>query len=194
MTLPAKNRKKIITAGAISILTGAIIALIINRKEIMKAIVNTWDKYTNYRLNKLHPAIREAASQFIAECEKHGIYLRITSDGHLRTFEEQNELYAKGRTKPGKKVTWVTAGNSYHNYGLALDVVEMVDGKPIWNNPRWPQIAAIGAKYGFEWGGNWKTPDKPHFQKTFGYKTSDLLAIYNAGQRDENGYVKINAA
>jgi peptidoglycan L-alanyl-D-glutamate endopeptidase CwlK len=189
-----KNAQTYLKVAALSIGAGSLLALIIKRKEIMEAIVNTWDKYTNYRLNKLHPAIREAASQFIAECERNGIYLRITSNGHLRTFEEQNELYAQGRTKPGKKVTWVKAGQSFHNYGLALDVVEIKDGKALWNNTRWLQIAAIAAKHGFEWGGNWKTPDKPHFQMTFGYKTNDLLAIYNAGQRDENGYVKLNAA
>ena len=66
--------------------------------------MNTWDKHTDTRINTLHPLIRNMTSQFINMVSgKHNIKLRITSA--LRTFEEQDELYAQGRTKPGNKVT-----------------------------------------------------------------------------------------
>jgi peptidoglycan L-alanyl-D-glutamate endopeptidase CwlK len=40
-----------------------------------------------------------------------------------RSKKEQNELYAQGRSKPGQVVTNAKAGQSYHNYGLAVDFV-----------------------------------------------------------------------
>jgi peptidoglycan LD-endopeptidase CwlK len=44
----------------------------------------------------------------------------------LRSFEDQDELYAQGRTKPGNIVTNARGGDSLHNYGLAADFV--IDG------------------------------------------------------------------
>ena len=86
---------------------------------------------------------------------------------------EQTELYAKGRTTPGQIVTNAKAGESYHNYGLALDVVEIDDGIAVWDTD-WSGISEIGKRNGFEWGGDWTTPDKPHFQMTSGLSIADL--------------------
>lgn len=38
-----------------------------------------------------------------------------------RLFEEQDALYAQGRTTPGPIVTAASGGLSFHNYGLASD-------------------------------------------------------------------------
>ena len=133
----------------------------------------TWDKVTDVRIAKLHPAIRENAEQFINEVEKIGIKLRVTQG--LRTIQEQNDLYAIGRTIPGKKVTNAVGGKSYHNYGLAIDVCQ-IDGRMADFDPDWLKIVPIAEKYGFAWGGKFKTIiDKPHFEKTFGHSTSDLF-------------------
>ena len=87
---------------------------------------------------------------------------------------------AKGRTTSGGKVTNAKAGQSYHNYGLAIDVVEvspMYGYKKGYPSSRWDKIARIGKSLGLEWGGDWKSfVDKPHFQLNKG-KTSQLLAI-----------------
>ncbi len=145
--------------------------------------MKTWDIYTDRRINTLHPKIRAKTKEFIIRVEKElGIKLRITSG--LRTWEEQTKLYNKGRTSPGKRVTNAKAGQSYHNYGLAFDVVEIKNGKAIWNNPNWQRIAAIGKSLGFEWGGDWKFTDKPHFQMNFGKNHTELAKLYRSGVRD----------
>ena len=64
------------------------------------------------RLEKLHPKIKCKAFDFINEVQKRtGIKLRVVQG--LRTIAEQNKLYAKGRTKPGKIVTKAPGGCSY---------------------------------------------------------------------------------
>jgi peptidoglycan L-alanyl-D-glutamate endopeptidase CwlK len=105
----------------------------------------------------------------------------------LRTNKEQDELYQIGRTKPGKKVTNAKGGQSYHNYGLAFDLVLIIDGKTAsWDTltdfdgdkiSDWMECVRIAEKWGFDWGGLWKFVDAPHFQKTFGKSIHDLLVV-----------------
>lgn len=125
----------------------------------------TWDPKTNDRIKQLDPRIQQAAINFVNDVETElGVRLRVT-DGY-RTDKEQNRLYAQGRTSPGKKVTHAKAGESYHNYRLAFDVVRMKGSQPDWTKIS-PDIAAIGKRYGFAWGGDWKGKknDAPHFEK-----------------------------
>ena len=122
----------------------------------------TWDKITDERILSLDPKIQQSATDFINEVQsKLGIKLRVSQA--FRTFAEQNVLYAQGRTSPGVIVTNAKGGESYHNYKRAIDVVEIREGKAIWDT-KWHEIASIGIKHGFTWGGHWNTPDKPHFQ------------------------------
>jgi peptidoglycan L-alanyl-D-glutamate endopeptidase CwlK len=81
-----------------------------------------------------------------------------------RTQQEQDALYAQGRTKPGKKVTWTR--KSKHIDGKAFDICIMENGKPDWDvsNPDWRKAGEIGIKAGLDWGGLWDKPDFPHFQ------------------------------
>jgi len=178
------------TTRTIVIIVLVIAIIIITAKKLT---MQTWDHYTNDRLKQLHPQIRASVIAFINELDnKHGIKVRITGDGHFRSFEEQDAIYAKGRTAPGKIVTWAKAGQSYHNYGLAIDIVEISGSKALWTNPNWELIGTVGEKHGFEWGGRWtgNKTDRPHFQKTFGHSTSELLARHKAGLFNKNGYLK----
>jgi peptidoglycan L-alanyl-D-glutamate endopeptidase CwlK len=149
----------------------------------------TWDNITDDRIKKLHPKIRKKAENFINNVEKElKIKLRVTQG--LRTVGEQNNLYKKGRTTAGEKVTWVKGGYSFHNYGLAIDIVEIKDGKLNWNL-NWKDVSRIGKQCGFEWGGDWKSfKDKPHFQYRFEYTIKEIKNKYENNKK-ENGYVKI---
>src|SRR6185369_2121751 len=82
----------------------------------------------------LHPAIRQEVWDAIEYLERSIIPEEVAFhvDSTLRTFIEQDALYAKGRTiinpdgaspvKPmGNIVTRAKGGESFHNYGLALD-------------------------------------------------------------------------
>ena len=146
-------------------------------------------------LNDLEPEVKELAERFIAECNRQGIQLLVTST--YRNFAAQNELYAQGRTKPGKKVTNAKPGQSFHNYRLAFDIVPIRNGKPVWgtsgeDGKLWQKIGAIGVSVGLEWAGNWKTfTEFPHFQKLPDGVTSwkKLLAKYPNGLPEKRGII-----
>jgi len=113
----------------------------------------------------------------------------------LRTFEDQDELYAQGRTKPGKIVTNARGGDSWHCYGLAADYVLDGSEKPglqwSWNTATdsdsdghndWQQMGEIAVECGLEWGGHWtRFPDLPHVQQRFGMTLADVKELYRIG-------------
>lgn len=168
------------------------------------------DKISIERIQKLHPLVVQPALDAFAEinCALTGKAICRVQEG-LRTFETQSDYYALGRTKVnpdgkskskpmGNIITNAKAGTSFHQYGLSIDYVLLVDtntdGKfetPKWDangdydgdlKADWNEIANIFIKHGFEWGGNWRTfKDLPHVQMTFGYTWQQLLAKYNAG-------------
>ncbi|MGH1517504.1 M15 family metallopeptidase [Chryseobacterium sp. JK1] len=159
------------------------------------------DSITLQRIEKLHPSVRDEVKKIIAECDEAltgRAKVRITQG--LRTFDEQNELYAQGRTKPGKKVTNAKGGQSIHNYGFAVDICLSIDGKTAnwgttkdWDNDKvadWYECVKIFARHGWDWGGNWKTfKDLPHFEKKNSnnkpYNWRELLQ----NKKDSSGYV-----
>ena len=102
------------------------------------------------KLVGVHPVVATKARQLIEQAYREGINVIITQG--LRTIEEQNELYAQGRTKPGKIVTNAKGGYSYHNFGLAFDFAILKDdGSVSWNvDDKWKRVGAIGKSLGLE--------------------------------------------
>ena len=91
-----------------------------------------------------------------------GIRVKLVSG--YRSIEEQNRLYALGRTKPGRIVTKARGGHSWHNFGLAADYAFISGGQLTWDGP-WKLFGRIARECGLEWGGDWrKFPDRPHVQ------------------------------
>lgn len=133
------------------------------------------------KLAGLHPVVRQATERLIERSFAAGVPILITQG--LRTIAEQDELYAQGRTKPGKIVTNARGGYSFHNFGVAIDFCLLnPDGKSVsWEVGRdWMIVVEIAKELGFEWGGDWTSfKDYPHFEMTFGLTT----AQYRAGQQ-----------
>lgn len=145
-----------------------------DKTPTLQALLDRADK----KLANVHPTLKAKAIELIKRAHAQGINVLITQG--FRSIAEQNELYAQGRTKPGKIVTNAKGGYSYHNFGLAFDIViQNADGSLCWNtgDKRWKTVGAIGKSLGLEWGGDWrKFPDYPHFQLTFGLSLADLRA------------------
>lgn len=117
-------------------------------------------------LDDLRPQCRALVDPFLADCKAAGLDLIVTCTS--RTNAEQDALYAQGRTTPGGIVTNARAGQSAHNYGLAIDIVPVVNGKPDWNGADavWQQIGHLGQARGLEWYGapEAKFKELPHFE------------------------------
>lgn len=166
--------------------------------DINYANLQTWDPKTDKTIRSIHPSLQALAKEFVIRLEKEkGITVRVYFG--LRTFLEQNQLYAKGRTTAEllekgikaikgapslKKVTNAPGGFSFHNFGLAIDLVEIKDGAAIWSSSssNWAVIGAFGESIGWEWGGSWNSfVDRPHFQVSFGLSTSNLRSLNRSG-------------
>lgn len=163
------------------------------------------DKATQDRIATLHPKVRQEGQLIYNEiCAALSGKAMCRFAYTMRTFDEQAALYAQGRTKlfdaAGKKlgvVTKANAGQSWHNYGLAIDIVLLkdTDGNGTFETASWEdtvdfdkdgkadwqEIVAIFKKYGWDWGGAWTGfKDKPHFEKRFGMTTAQAIAKHNA--------------
>nr|WP_316650746.1 M15 family metallopeptidase [uncultured Gellertiella sp.] len=79
-----------------------------------------------------------------------------------RSVADQNEAYIRGRSK-------ARAGQSPHNYGLAVDIIH---GIKAWDLTRkqWDILGHVGAEVAaaqgvkLEWGGNWQFWDPAHWE------------------------------
>lgn len=145
-------------------------------------------------ISQLHPEAQKKALKLQQECLKVGIKIKIGEC--FRTVDEQDALYAKGRTTGGSIVT-NAKGNSFssmHQWGVAFDIYLDMDidgdGKTsddIYNNTKktFNKVGAIGKELGLEWGGDWKSiKDLPHFQLPYwGSTTSKLKSVFGTPKK-----------
>jgi len=162
------------------------------------------DQITLARIKQIHPKLREnLLKDYMYVNEKilgKGVRLRFAYT--YRTPEEQNQLYALGRTKKGSKVTNSQAWQSIHQYGLAFDIVLLLDknGDGIFEEaswdimkdfdkdgtPDWTEVADYFQSKGWNYGGTWKNfKDYPHFEYTFGHTWQSLNQKINSKQYKE---------
>ena len=126
------------------------------------------DTISEQRLAKVHPILMSRIVSLATQLGIEDIPLRVTQG--LRDWNEQNALYAQGRDgNPGPIVTNAPAGYSWHNYGLAVDVVPMdvQPGQPDWNisHPAWKRIIESSKTFSLFSGSEFRTfPDWPHLQ------------------------------
>jgi peptidoglycan L-alanyl-D-glutamate endopeptidase CwlK len=131
------------------------------------------------RLRGVHPdlvAVVHAADEALP--------FRILVVEGVRTQERQDELYAQGRTRPGKIVTWTRRSRhtpGADGFGKAVDLAPLDDRGVIdWNNreafntiARQMFAAAAARGVDIRWGADWDRDgipwepgeyDGPHFE------------------------------
>lgn len=126
-------------------------------------------------LKDLQPKVQLMAEEFVEKCSQAGIDIMIYCT--LRSKEEQDVLYAKGRTTEGKIVTNARGGDSWHNYGCAFDWVPIIAGKPQWDNqPLYARAGIIAEGVGLEWAGRWtgRLREQAHCQFRDGKSLDDM--------------------
>ena len=115
----------------------------------------------------LYPQFRPIVNEFLLRADDIlGDTQAFITDG-FRSGEEQDKLYAQGRTTAGKIVTNAKAGQSAHNFGMAIDIAFRKDGTKglSYDLALYKKLLPLAEELGLEWGGTWKSfPDNPHYQ------------------------------
>lgn len=159
------------------------------------------DAISTARLQEVSPVLAAKITTLVTMLETEGIEVRVVQA--LRSWSQQDALYAQGRTAPGSIVTNCPGGHSYHNFGLAVDLTPSQFGpdqpySPDWNSqhPSWKTMESKGQSLGLDSGSTWRSfPDAPHFQLTGRFpegaptdevrqifKDSGMQAVWDAAQ------------
>ncbi|MFJ7928937.1 peptidoglycan-binding protein [Peribacillus sp. NPDC096448] len=179
----------------------------------MKVALRTLLERSVKKMGKgMNPVVKASALEMVERAYNEGITVQISAG--YRSMEEQANLYGQGRVysynginysnlaKP--IVTNAKPGQSYHNYGLAIDFFIVSDDgrRAIWKvDSKWQRVSAIGKALGFKWGGDWSSfKDYPHLEMTGGLSYKQLqsgkkpqltpklekMAIPNTGKGDNH--------
>lgn len=159
MTFAAAEKMKVATVGSVKRLP--------ENKEVETD--GNW-----IALLSVHPVVEKKANEIIELAKAEGFTLKVTQG--YRSFKTQDALFAK---RP--KVTNARGGQSMHNYGLAVDVAFVVNGKISWDEKLYKNIGRWADAVGLEWGGNWRFVDLPHVQLKGLPSYKVLLPLYNQG-------------
>lgn len=136
----------------------------------------------------LHPRIRGKVTALIADLANEIIPMKVFET--FRTPERQQKLFNKGRVPvhdPSKIVTHAKPWESYHQYGLAVDMVIDHPDHGMWETGNatvdawWSRYHALAERHGLE-------PlsfELPHVQLQ-GVKTSQLIAGDEPGAGDDS--------
>ena len=169
------------------------------RKSLTKKpdnrVKSEFDKRTEKNLATLNPKVEPIFRQFIKEAREllmqRGLKYLIISGS--RTFAEQDALFAKGRSKPGPKVTNARGGFSNHNFGIAVDGgifrgSKYLDGSSKASERKEASrahndVSVIAKRLGLKWGGDWSSfRDEPHFEFPTGLTLAQMRARVKKGQ------------
>ncbi len=151
---------------------------------------------TSRKIDDLKTPAKIRAFKFLSEAKQRGIDVLVTCT--LRDKEAQDAIFAEGRSReeldraglfhveprPGPIRTNAKGGESFHQYGVALDVVPLRAGKPVWGDVAaqdralWRELGEIGEACGLEWAGRWqgRLREMAHFQYTAGLRVADFRA------------------
>ncbi|MDX7951838.1 M15 family metallopeptidase [Lichenihabitans sp. Uapishka_5] len=157
--------------------------------EKIKVRLGSFDPRSETNIATLLPKAQQKCREFMNVAAKLPFQHKILSG--TRTYGEQNELYAKGRTTKGPIVTHAKGGRSNHNFGIAWDVG--IFDHAVYNTGDtheqslvYTQLAASikNSVEGLEWGGDWHSfKDQPHFQLATGHRdVAEIEQLFENGK------------
>lgn len=157
------------------------------------------DEITLKRIEELHPKVREEVKEMYLHANNSllGKGTRLRFAYTYRSPEEQAILF-----KQRPKVTQANSWQSIHNYGLAFDIVLLIDKDnngtfetASWDTKidgdkdgqaDWMEVTNYFKSKGWVWGGDWSSfKDMPHFEKTFTHTWKTLKSKIDNGDYKE---------
>lgn len=156
-----------------------------------RTLLSLHDADPNGQLTDVHmnDTFTAKADATLAAMRHEGIDMGTAPQGSYRNFKDQNDLYAKGRTRPGKVVTQARGGESFHNYGVAADLAFYNEkGQITWPETGdyaklWTRYGEQAKQQGLTWGGDWKHQDRPHIEYHPGLTASQAANLERAHAR-----------
>ena len=144
------------------------------------------DSISQARLNSVHPILNAVVGLLVLDFEaaEKGDSLIVVQG--KRDWSDQEGLWLQGRNgsgeivDPGKVVTNAPPGHSWHEFGMAVDLVpNSLIGIRGWQptSPLWKIIADLAKRRGLTSGFCWHHEDLPHVQLTgkFGVSPDDSV-------------------
>lgn len=124
-------------------------------------------------IDDLHPLLEQTCREHMRQCESEGIKAFVVFT--WRGTDEQDRIYAQGRTIPGNIVTNARGSQSKHCFTIAgqpaskaYDIAIKDDSGAIikdGSHPSYHRAGAIGKELGLGWGGDWHSLYDPgHFE------------------------------
>ena len=143
-----------------------------------KAGVHDYDPNGILHSGELHPKLTRKIEQLLITAQSEGLNVFLFEG--LRTNERQQELYDSG-----SGVTNAKAGQSFHNYGLAADLVFRDDeGNASWSMEHdWQRLGQLGENLGLKWGGSFH--DYGHFRLNTEMSIHEIQMLFETKGRDE---------
>ncbi len=126
---------------------------------------------------KMNPDFVALVNGMIAELRSEGHDVRVVAG--FRSFSDQQVRFEQGRIKPGTIATKAEAGHSWHNYGLAVDIIlNDDDGNPAWpeaSSSFWQRLADAALARGAIWGGRFGFPAHVEYHPALGRSDAGSL-------------------
>lgn len=149
-----------------------------------KCTAGSLDERSEVNLETLLPSCQDAVRRWfhakvLPWAAQNGCTVKIIQG--TRSYQEQDRLYAQGRTAAGRVVTKARGGYSNHNFGVALDLGIFVGARYEEGDRLYRKLhEACGEPEGFLWGGGWKSmPDTPHYQLAkYGSTTENIRRAF----------------
>ena len=182
-------------AGLVALITLAIVYFSKKVGDVKQKYFSESDEWYKSEKNKnivnnLHPDAVPKFKEFLSRVEKELGYVALLTSGY-RSWEEQAELKKRDSRN-------ASAGTSSHNYGFALDMNFLKDGKNVLRmatpTSEWEKsgILNVAKDMGLSWGGTFTGyQDRVHFYFE-PVSRSKMKELYLAGKRDAKGYINLS--
>ena len=117
----------------------------------------------------LEPATRRKVEAILRDADAHGATLGIYET--YRSEERQERLFSQGAAR------YRNVG--VHHFGLAADIVFLVDGEPSWKGD-FGLVGHLARAHGLVWGGEWdsrggRIGEEDHVQRCALWQQADLF-------------------